>query len=117
MVVRPLGLGFLFVWGSSMMLRHWFAGLVTIAWLAFPLAASAQLEEVEDVIETVQRVIRPRPATPPPVAPGVAPGEEGPEKPAAEEKEEPDVPRKPRAPLPPRYILLKLLDGSTIAGD
>jgi hypothetical protein len=34
-----------------------------------------------------------------------------------EEKEEPEAPRKPRAPLPPRYVLLKLLDGSTIAGD
>src|SRR6187401_1980967 len=101
-----------------MKLRHWIVGVLAVACMGFPLTARAQLEAVEEVFEAVQRAVRPGRAIPPPATEAVpddpvAPGET----PAKEEKEESEAPRKPRAPLPPRYILLKLLDGSTIAGD
>jgi hypothetical protein len=105
-----------------MKLRHWMLGLAGIALLAAPPLAWGQLEEVEEAVEevieaAVQRV-RPvpgRPAAPPRAVD--APGEEPAAETPMDEKEEPEAPRKPRAPLPPRFILLKLLDGSTIAGD
>lgn len=135
-----------------MTLHRWFAGLVAVSLLGFPLSVSAQLEEVEieaaaeeaaekaraaleeavevdevievegiaeGIIETVQRVIRPRPVPPRAADPFGGPdaAKESEDKPAAEEQEEPETPRAPRAPLPPRFMLLKLQDGSLIAGD
>lgn len=131
-----------------MTLRRWFAGLVGVSLLGFPLAVFAQLEAVDEaraeeavaeeavieedavadevvegIFETVQRVIRPRPARPPgadPFGGPDAPATEPEDKPAEEkeeEKEEPETPRTPKAPLPPRFMLLKLQDGSLIAGD
>ncbi|MBC7857053.1 MAG: hypothetical protein IAF94_26785, partial [Pirellulaceae bacterium] len=55
-----------------MKLRHWIVSLAAVAFLGFPLAASAQLEEVEDIIEEVKRVIRPARAVPPPMVEGAA---------------------------------------------
>jgi hypothetical protein len=94
--------------------RRLLGGLLVCLLLNFPLSVFGQLEEVEDVIEAVGRVIRRAP-----LPPGAddAPADETPAKPAAEEKEEPEPVRKARAPLPPKFMVLKLHDGSTIAGD
>jgi hypothetical protein len=109
-----------------MTLRRWIAGLIALSFLGLPAATFAQLEAldepaaeaVEEVIEAVERVARPRRppmATAPAFAPGAGPAEEA----KSAEKEEPEVEptRKPRAPLPPRHMVLRLLDGSTIAGE
>jgi hypothetical protein len=88
--------------------------------LLVPFTAFAQLEAIDEpeaaVVEeeVVERVIRP--ARPPMAA---DPAAETPEaKPTdAKDDAEPDPVRKPRAPLPPRHVVLKLQDGSTIAGD
>jgi hypothetical protein len=50
----------------------------------------------------------------PPIAPGTAPVEAAK---SEEPEQEPEPVRKPRAPLPPRFVSLKLQDGSTVAGD
>lgn len=107
-----------------MNLHLWLFGLAGTALLAAPPLAWGQVGEVEEAVEEVVEAavprVRPgRPIAPP--MPGAAPAAEtaadAPTEEKAGEKEEPEAPRKPRAPLPPRYVLLKLLDGSTIAGD
>lgn len=103
-----------------MKLHPWIFGLAGTALLAVPPLAWGQVEEVEEAVEevieaAVQRVRPARPIAPP--MPGAAPADESSPETPMEEKEEPEAPRKPRAPLPPRFVLLKLLDGSTIAGD
>ena len=88
-----------------------------MACLAFPLVAQAQVEAVEEVIEAAVQRVRPGRPVPPAIGEPAATEEGAADKPAEEPKEEPEAPRKPRPPLPPRFILLKLLDGSTIAGE
>lgn len=89
-------------------MRSCVAGLVVLGLLILPWAGFAQLE-------LAQKLARPRPPRPP--------GAGGPAPVEAAKAEEPDAAqeaepvRKPRAPLPPRFITLKLQDGSTIAGE
>jgi hypothetical protein len=104
-----------------MKLRRWIIGIVGVACLGFPVAAKAQLEEVEDLAVPLGAAFGPEIETAPDeTAAGEAPAQEG--KPGqgdkpAQDQEEPETPRKARVPLPPRYMLLKLLDGSLIAGE
>jgi hypothetical protein len=82
-------------------MRRCVAVLIVLSLLTLPSAVFAQVKG------------RPRP--PRPVgAPGAGPVEA-----AKVEEPEPEAEpvRKPRAPLPPKFITLKLQDGSTIAGD
>lgn len=99
-----------------MSVARWFAVLAAVSLFSFPLAASGQVEEaIEDAIEVFEE---PMAAAPRPVRPAVGPG--GPaDTEKKEEKEEPEVEvvRKARPPLPPRHMVLKLQDGSTIAGE
>jgi hypothetical protein len=108
-----------------MLLHRWFTAAAVAAGLCTPSLVWAQLEDAEaeiqvveepigGVIEAIGRAIRPRAV--PDVAPA-APAAEG--TPADQVKDEPEVEivRKPKAQLPPRHMLLKLQDGSTIAGE
>jgi hypothetical protein len=101
-----------------MKLRHGIVGAIGAVCLVFPLSVQAQVDAVEEVIEAaVQRFGRPGRPVPPAIGEPAAAEEGAADKPAEEPKEEPEAPRKPKPPLPPRFILLKLLDGSTIAGE
>ena len=86
-------------------MRSFVAGLAMCLFV-LPSVAVAQFE-------FAQKIGRPRPPRPP-GAPGAGPVEA-----AKTEEPEPEAEpvRKPRAPLPPRYMNLKLQDGSTIAGE
>src|SRR4051812_41663608 len=94
-----------------MTLPRWFAAMFALSCLGFPLVAAAQLEEIEEVLEAAQAVIRPGvPMISVPAAEAEA---------KKDEKVEPEIEpnRKPKAALPPRHMVLRLVDGSTIAGD
>jgi len=102
-----------------MTLRRWFAGWIALSLFGFPLVARAQLEEIDEPVveEVIERVIRPaRPVPGPGPAADPAAPDAGPKEGKTDEADVEPV-RKPRAPLPPKHIVLKLLDGSTIAGD
>lgn len=109
-----------------MTLRPWFAGLVSVA-IAFPLvalspgAALAQIEALDEAIEPATELIEvfdgPAPISRPVPAP-TAPRPDKPESKTNKEDEEEAAPvRRAKPALPPKYMVLRLQDGSTIAGE
>jgi hypothetical protein len=96
-------------------MRNFIAGLVAVCLVGSSPVAWAQVDEVRGFFELAQKGFRgPRMAIPRPAGGPVEAAKV--EKEDAEPEAEP-TPRKPRAPLPPKYIVLNLLDGSTVAGD
>lgn len=94
-----------------MKFRRWYSLSLLAASMYCSGVANAQVEEVlEKLTEVVQRTVKP----------ALAAGEAAPD--AKEETKpgeaEPETPRsKPKADLPPRFMVLRLQDGSTLTGD
>jgi hypothetical protein len=89
--------------------RTWLPCIVALALFSSPLVCHAQLERIQ------RAVFGPRPAGVP--AAGAAAAETPADTDPAPEEPEAEATPRPKVVLPPRYMMLRLQDGSTIAGE
>jgi hypothetical protein len=97
-----------------MTLRCWLPSLVALAVTASPLVGFAQLEQIEEVVDRAAVPLPSAPAAPPTVG---RPSATKPDDKKPENEPEVEPVRKPKVELPPRHMVLRLQDGSTITGE